>query len=196
MKNNKLKIFGFASLLITNLACSQKAENIKPQDAQKDKSLVVSSDSAEVLAAKKKVAAEEKAKLPKPYNDKENAEAKIAELVKKAQAENKNIILQAGGNWCIWCLRFNNYVQTTPELKSIVDDNYLYYHLNYSPENKNEKVFAKYGNPGDQYGYPVFVVLDKTGKLIHTQDSAVLEDGKGYSLEKVKAFFTQWAPKS
>lgn len=196
MKNNKLKIFGFASLLITSLACSQKAENIKPQDAQKDKSLVVSSDSAEVLAAKKKVAAEEKAKLPKPYNDKENAEAKIAELVKKAQAENKNIILQAGGNWCIWCLRFNNYVQTTPELKSIVDDNYLYYHLNYSPENKNEKVFAKYGNPGDQYGYPVFVVLDKTGKLIHTQDSAVLEDGKGYSLEKVKAFFTQWAPKS
>jgi hypothetical protein len=25
--------------------------------------------------------------------------------------------------------------------------------------------------------------------MIHTQDSAVLEEGKGYSLEKVKAFF-------
>ena len=127
MKNNKLKIFGFASLLITSLACSQKAENIKPQDAQKNQSLVVSSDSAALLAAKKKVAAEEKAKLPKPYNDKENAEAKIAELVKQAQAENKNIILQAGGNWCIWCLRFNQFVLTTPELKNIVDENYLYY---------------------------------------------------------------------
>ncbi|QDP86351.1 thioredoxin family protein [Chryseobacterium sp. SNU WT5] len=197
MKNkNNLKIFGFASLLITSLACSQKTEDTKAKEVIVDTSLTVKTDSSAALEVKKKMAAEEKAKLPKPYNDKENAEAKIAELVKQAQAENKNIILQAGGNWCIWCLRFNNYVQTTPELKKLVDDNYLYYHLNYSPENKNEKTFAKYGNPGDKFGYPVFVVLDKNGKLIHTQDSAVLEDGKGYSLEKVKAFFTEWAPNS
>ena len=153
-------------------------------------------DNAAIVAANKKRAAEEKAKLPKPYDATENAEAKIAELVKKAKAENKNIILQAGGNWCIWCLRFNNFVQTTPELKEIVDENYLYYHLNYSPENKNEKVFAKYENPGAKFGYPVFIVLDQNGKMIHTQDSAVLEEGKGYSKEKVKEFFEKWTPKS
>ncbi len=196
MKNRPLKILVLSSLLVTTLACSQKAENIKVKDATSDKTLLVESDSTSILEAKKKAAAEEKAKLPKPYNDKENAEAKIAELVKQAQKENKNIILQAGGNWCIWCLRFNQFVQTTPELKNVVDENYLYYHLNYSPENKNEKVFAKYGNPGEKFGYPVFVVLDKNGKMIHTQDSAVLEEGKGYSIEKVKAFFTDWAPKS
>lgn len=196
MKNRPLKILVLSSLLVTTLACSQKAENIKVKDATSDKTLLVESDSTSILEAKKKAAAEEKAKLPKPYNDKENAEAKIAELVKQAQKENKNIILQAGGNWCIWCLRFNQFVQTTPELKNVVDENYLYYHLNYSPENKNEKVFVKYGNPGEKFGYPVFVVLDKNGKMIHTQDSAVLEEGKGYSIEKVKAFFTEWAPKS
>ena len=196
MKNTKLKIFAFSSLLVTSLACSQKTENIKTNEAKTDKTLIVETDSTTVLEAKKKAAAEEKAKLPKPYNDKENAEAKIAELVKQAQKENKNIILQAGGNWCIWCLRFNQFVQTTPELKNVVDDNYLYYHLNYSPENKNEKVFAKYDNPGAKFGYPVFIVLDQNGKMIHTQDSAVLEEGKGYSIEKVKAFFTEWAPKS
>ena len=196
MKNRPLKILVLSSLLVTTLACSQKTENIKVKDAASDKTLLVESDSTAILEAKKKAAAEEKAKLPKPYNDKENAETKIAELVKQAQKENKNIILQAGGNWCIWCLRFNQFVQTTPELKNIVDENYLYYHLNYSPENKNEKVFAKYGNPGEKFGYPVFVVLDKNGKMIHTQDSAVLEEGKGYSIKKVKAFFTEWAPKS
>ena len=41
---------------------------------------------------------------------------------------------------------------------------------------------------GDKYGYPVFIVLDKDGKQIHTQDSSVLEEGKGYSLDKVKKF--------
>ena len=196
MKKSPLKILAFSSLLITNLACSQKTENIKISETKADQTLLVESDSAAILEAKKKAAAEEKAKLPKPYNDKENAEAKIADLVKQAQKENKNIILQAGGNWCIWCLRFNQFVQTTPELKAVVDENFLYYHLNYSPENKNEKVFAKYDNPGAKFGYPVFVVLDKDGKMIHTQDSAVLEEGKGYSIEKVKAFFQEWSPKS
>ena len=195
MKIKILKIFAFASVFISGIGCAQKSDT-KSAEKSSGATVVVDQDSAAIAEAKKKAAAEEKAKLPKPYNATENAEAKISELVKQAKAENKNIILQAGGNWCIWCLRFNNFVQTTPELKEIVDANYLYYHLNYSPENKNEKVFAKYDNPGAKFGYPVFVVLDQNGKMIHTQDSAVLEEGKGYSKEKVKAFFEKWAPKS
>ena len=192
MKNKIFKIGVLSTLLIGSLAYSQKTEDIKIES----KSLLVKTDSVAIAEAKKKAAAEEKAKFPKPYDAKANAEADIAKLVVQAQKENKNIILQAGGNWCIWCLRFNYFVQETPELKESVDKNYLYYHLNFSPENKNEKIFAKYGNPGEKYGYPVFIVLDKNGKQIHTQDSAVLEKGKGYSLEKVKEFFNTWVPKS
>ena len=192
MKNKIFKIGVLSTLLIGSLAYSQKTEDIKIES----KSLLVKTDSVAIAEAKKKAAAEEKAKFPKPYDAKANAEADIAKLVVQAQKENKNIILQAGGNWCIWCLRFNYFVQETPELKESVDKNYLYYHLNFSPENKNEKIFAKYGNPGEKYGYPVFIVLDKNGKQIHTQDSAVLEEGKGYSLEKVKEFFNTWVPKS
>lgn len=176
MKNTLLKL-GFIALLFPAILYSQTSTLTE----------------AEKLEAKKKAEAE-KAALPKPYNEKENAEKKIAALVKKANKENKNIILQAGGNWCIWCLRFNNFLQTTPELKTIVNENYIYYHLNYSPKNKNEKIFAKYGNPGEKYGYPVFIILDKNGKQIHTQESGSLEEGKGYSLEKVKTFFEAWKP--
>lgn len=182
-----------ASVLIFNNACSQKSSEVNSVK-ESAKVEVAKTDSAAILEAKKKAAKEELAKLPKPYNDKENAEEKIKDLVEQAKKENKNIMIQAGGNWCIWCLRFNQYVQSTPELKEIVNQNYLYYHLNYSPENKNEKVFAKYDNPGAKYGYPVFIVLDQDGKMIHTQDSAVLEEGKGYSLEKTKAFFMKYIP--
>jgi len=161
-----------------------------------EKALIVSPEQIAEQEAKKKAALAEKAKLPKPYDAKANAEKDIENLVAKAKKENKNIMIQAGGNWCIWCLRFNQYVQTTPELKKLVDDNYLYYHLNYSPENKNEKVFSKYGNPGDEFGYPVFIVLDQNGKMIHVQKSDVLEEDKGYSLEKVKEFFKSWTTKS
>ncbi|MFL9832989.1 thioredoxin family protein [Chryseobacterium terrae] len=185
-----------ALLALSSLAFAQKIDKIDKLEKVKnsnDKALLVKSDAAD-LEAKKKAAAEEKAKLPKPYNPKADAQSDINKLVAQAKKEGKNIMIQAGGNWCIWCLRFNQYVQSTPELKKLVDKNYLYYHLNYSPDNKNEKVFTEYGNPGEKFGYPVFIVLDKNGKMIHVQQSDVLEEGKGYSLEKTKAFFNKWIP--
>lgn len=186
-------------LSFITLGSATFAQDIKVSSEVKnsdDKALIVSPEQIAEQEAKKKAALAEKARLPKPYDAKANAEKDIQNLVAKAKKEKKNIMIQAGGNWCIWCLRFNQYVQTTPELKKLVDDNYLYYHLNYSPENKNEKVFSKYGNPGDKFGYPVFIVLDQNGKMIHVQQSDVLEEGKGYSLEKVKEFFKSWTTKS
>lgn len=137
----------------------------------------------------------ERATLPKPYNEDENAEEKIKELIVQAKKENKNIILQAGGNWCIWCRRFDNFINTNAEIKQIIDENYLYYHLNFSPKNKNEKVFAKYGEEGRKIGYPHFFVLNENGERLHIQESGIFEEGKGYSLEKVKEFFETWVPK-
>lgn len=193
--SKNLAILSFLTLGSTVFAQDIKETSSSVKNSN-DKALIVSPEQIAEQEAKKKAALAEKAKLPKPYDAKANAEKDIENLVAKAKKENKNIMIQAGGNWCIWCLRFNQYVQTTPELKKLVDDNYLYYHLNYSPENKNEKVFSKYGNPGDKFGYPVFIVLDQNGKMIHVQKSDVLEEDKGYSLEKVKEFFKSWTTKS
>ena len=137
----------------------------------------------------------EKSVLEKPYNSKENAEEAIDKLIVQAKESKKNIILQAGGNWCIWCLRFNDFIKKNETLSKIVNESYLYYHLNYSPDNKNEAVFSRYGNPGDKYGYPVFIILDSNGKLLHIQDSAVLEEGKSYSVTKTQEFLNEWKPK-
>ncbi|UKB77234.1 thioredoxin family protein [Chryseobacterium sp. MEBOG07] len=179
----KLTILAFVGL--STLAFSQDAKNLPDKGKQKT-ALIVPTGQAELEAKKK--AAEEKAKLPKPYDPKADAQADINKVIAQAKKEGKNVMIQAGGNWCIWCLRFNNFVQNTPELKEIADKNYVYYHLNYSPENKNEKVFAQYINIKEQQFYPFFIILDKEGKKIHVQQSEVLEEGKGYSKEKVKEF--------
>ncbi|HBN6700938.1 TPA: thioredoxin family protein [Elizabethkingia anophelis] len=193
--NKMIRTLGVSCAAMLLFACNPKKEEVTTSNGKNNAKTSIT-DSAKIKEEAKKAAIAEKNALPKPYHPEENAEAKIAELTAQAKKENKNVMIQAGGNWCIWCLRFNNYVQTTPELKKLVDNNYIYYHLNYSPDNKNEKIFAKYGNPGDKYGYPVFIVLDKDGKQIHTQDSSVLEEGKGYSLDKVKKFFEDWKPKA
>ena len=86
------------------------------------------------------VLAQQEAK--KLYDPQANAAVDIAAAVKKAAAENKYVLLQAGGNWCSWCIEFNRFVKSNAQLDSIVKANYLVYHLNYSKENKNIKLLT------------------------------------------------------
>ncbi len=127
------------------------------------------------------------------YNPQANATADIAQAVAKARKAHKFVLIQAGGNWCIWCLRFNHFVTTDPQLDSALNAGFIFYHLNYSKENKNIPVFAHYGFP-QRFGFPVFIILDGNGKRLNTQDSEYLEEGKGYSREKVLAFLRNWSP--
>ncbi|UKJ07460.1 thioredoxin family protein [Solitalea lacus] len=132
---------------------------------------------------------------PKVYNPNADAKADIKTTVAKAAKEGKHVMLQIGGNWCSWCLRFNKTVTEDKQLDSALNANYVIYHLNYSKENKNEAVLAWLGYP-QRFGFPVFVVLDAKGNRIHTQNSAYLEQDKGYNKEKVLEFFKQWGPKA
>jgi hypothetical protein len=54
-------------------------------------------------------------------------------------------------------------------------------------------LYAKYGYP-QRFGFPVFIILDENGNRIHTQNSAYLEEGKGYSKDKIAEFFEAWSP--
>jgi hypothetical protein len=62
--------------------------------------------------------------------------------------------------------------------------------INYSPENKNQKVLRQFPKIP---GYPHFFVLDGNGKLLHSQNTGELESGKHHDREKVFAFLRKWA---
>lgn len=130
----------------------------------------------------------EKITIEKPYNPAEDAQKKINDLLKQAKRTNKYVILQAGGNWCSWCLLFNNFIKTNVNVSKVLKKNYLYYHLNFSKENKNEVVFKKYAPDADKLGYPFFIVLNDAGNVVKIQESSSLEQGKGYNEAKVLAF--------
>ena len=129
------------------------------------------------------------------YRPEENAENAIAAALKEAKEQKKHVFVQVGGNWCIWCARFNEYVTKDLSIDSLIQKNYVVYHLNYSKENYNTDLMAKYRFP-QRFGFPVFLVLDGEGSLLHTQNSEYLEDGKGYDKRKVIDFFGNWSPKA
>lgn len=129
----------------------------------------------------------------KLYDPRANVAEDVSKLLTKAKKEKKHVLLQIGGNWCVWCYRLNSFVQTDTLLKKIANDNFVIYHLNYSKENYNLPYLKKLGFP-QRFGFPVLVVLDSDGNRLHTQDSALLEKGNGYDHEKVKSFLKSWAP--
>lgn len=129
----------------------------------------------------------------KLYKPDEDAKVRLSEAVNLAEKEGKHVFVQIGGNWCIWCARFNDLATTNKSVDSVINKNYIVYHLNYSKENKNEKLLARYSYP-QRFGFPVFLILNGKGELIHTQNSAYLEEGKGYDVKTVVSFLSDWSP--
>jgi len=115
----------------------------------------------------------------------------INEAVAMAKAGNKHVLIQYGGNWCGWCIKFDAFCKEDAELSKAINDNYIPVKLNYDPTNKNSAANDYLGNP-TRFGFPVFIILDGKGKPIHIQDSALLEEGQGYSKKKVLGFFNNW----
>lgn len=137
----------------------------------------------------------------KVYDETINPDIQISEAITKANENGKYVVAQLGGNWCKWCIRFAKFIENDPELTILVDDNFEFIHVNYNPRNTESNsdqeataaALKRLGNPV-RFGFPVLVVLNEDGNVIHTQDSGFLESGEGYDKEKVKRFFETWTP--
>ncbi|MBR2113971.1 MAG: thioredoxin family protein [Prevotella sp.] len=149
------------------------------------------------------VSAHAQTALKKVYNEDINPIEQIDHALLKANNSGKFVICQVGGNWCPWCLRFADFITNDTAISKVINDNFEYIHVNYNPrksggEEKEKQAAAlmkRLDNCG-RFGFPVFVVLDKTGKVIHIQDSSFLEEGKSYNQEKVLRFFKNWTPQA
>lgn len=141
--------------------------------------------------------------LKKVYNETINPIEQIDQAVAKAKSEGKFVVCQVGGNWCPWCLRFADFITNDTTISKVVNENFEYIHVNYNPrksggETQQQQAAAlmkRLDNCG-RFGFPVFVVLDEEGTVVHIQDSSFLEEGQGYNQEKVLRFFKNWTPKA
>jgi len=109
--------------------------------------------------------------------------------VELANKSNKRIILDVGGDWCVWCHRIDAFMHSTEEIESLLDEHFIILKINFSKENKNEKFLSQY--PAIE-GYPHFFVLDKNGNLLHSQNTGDLEKDKDYDIDKFLAFLNKW----
>lgn len=130
------------------------------------------------------------------YNPEADAKKELAEAIKKAGAEGKHVLIQVGGNWCSWCIKFHKFIHENASVDSLIKKDFVFLLINYSkekPENKNLDVLKQLGYP-QRFGFPVLLILDEKGNRLHTQDSGFLESGGGYDINKVMTFLKCWTP--
>lgn len=125
-----------------------------------------------------------------PFDPLANPAQDLAAAVTKASIESKRVLLDVGGEWCIWCHRMDEFIEANAEIKAYLEKHYVVVKVNYSKENKNEAFLGKYPKVA---GYPHIFILDKKGKFLHSQNTGDLEKDKSYDKKKYIAFLKKWS---
>lgn len=129
-----------------------------------------------------------------PFDATRDAKKDLEAAKAEASKSGKRILVDVGGNWCSWCRLLDRFFSEQKALKELRDQHFVVVMINYSKEHPNTDVLSQWPSVK---GYPHFFVLDASGKLLHSQNTGELEEGKGYSVEKTKQFINTWGkPKS
>jgi thiol:disulfide interchange protein len=97
----------------------------------------------------------------------------------------KKILLEVGGDWCVYCNIMDQTFETHPQLAHVRDEHYITVKVNYSQENPNQAFLAKFPKIPE---YPHFFVLDSKGVLLRSQPTHPFEHGRKYNAGKIDAF--------
>jgi thioredoxin-related protein len=174
-----VKIVSFCLVLAFGVQAQQRKKNKAHRRAT-----VRSEQVKEMVSAEKYVPVH-------AYDPARNADQDIKDAVAEAGRTGKRVLLEVGGEWCIWCHHMDEFFEKHTELLALREKNFIMVKINYSDENKNEQVLSRYP---PVKGYPHIFVLERDGKLLQSQDTGKLEEGKSYNLDKFTAFLKEWSP--
>jgi thiol:disulfide interchange protein len=130
---------------------------------------------------------------PEKYEPGRDPEKDLAAAEAEAKNSNRRIFVIVGGEWCTWCHVMDDFFREHPDLKAFRDRNYVVMKLNMSRENENKPFLSRYPKI---HGYPHIFILDADGKLVHSQATNELEDGRSYNGKRFKKFLEQFVPKA
>jgi thioredoxin-related protein len=128
---------------------------------------------------------------PAGYDKTRDPAADLRAAVVQAQQENKRILIEVGGEWCIFCRLLNKTIHDDERLTRRLDASFIVLKVNFSPDVRNEAFLSKF--PQIQ-SYPHLFVLDSDGSLLLSHNPDALMNGNKYAPDLILAFLEKWAP--
>lgn len=118
-----------------------------------------------------------------PYADSHDALARAAR-------SGRRVLIEVGGDWCVWCHVLDRIFTGHPEAHQLLRDHYVLLKVNTSDEAPNQAFLDALPR---RVGYPQLFVARADGNIIHAQDPAAFLHQGDYDPERVVAFLQRWA---
>jgi len=92
----------------------------------------------------------------------------VSEALARAKAENKDVILLFGANWCPYCRQLHSLFESNPAVNAIVERSFIVVPIDVgtSSRNRNTDLIDRYDSNVFTDGTPSVVILDSAGKRI------------------------------
>ena len=126
------------------------------------------------------------------YDKTRDARADLKTAITAASVLDRRILIEVGGEWCIWCHILDRFIAGSPDITEAFRQSFVVVKVNYSIDRPNTAFLGKYPKIP---GYPHFFVLESDGTLLKSQATSPLEKGDSYNREKVLGFARSWARK-
>jgi hypothetical protein len=124
------------------------------------------------------------------YNPELDPFEQYQSAVNQAAAENKLVLVIAGGDWCRWCHVLNRFVSANDEVEQRLMDTFVVMKVYVGPGNYNELFFSQLPRA---YGAPHFWIVSPSREVLASQSTAKLERGTStYDKARFLAFIDEW----
>jgi thioredoxin-related protein len=129
---------------------------------------------------------------PAGYDESRDPAADLKAAVAQAQRENKRILLEVGGEWCIYCRILNKVIHDDERLTQRLRDGFVVVKVNFSDGVKNEAFLSRYPQIPS---YPHLFLLESDGTLLLSQTPDDFMKDDKYVPDLILAFLEKWEPK-
>jgi hypothetical protein len=112
------------------------------------------------------------------------------DAIAAAQADNKLVLVIAGGDWCRWCHVLNRFFTKNADVQRSLSDAFVVVKVYVGDENYNEMFFEQLPQAR---GAPHFWIISPEREVLGSQSTAPFERGSGgYDKRSFLAFIDRW----
>lgn len=123
------------------------------------------------------------------YDATRDAFADGRSAIKLAAESQRMVLIEVGGDWCLWCHILDQFLQDNTDLQQQLHETFVMLKINVSERNDNAEFLKAFPKP---QGYPHMYITDRNGKILWSQDTAeFLQQGK-YARQPMQAFINKW----
>ena len=127
------------------------------------------------------------------YDELADAQAQVSQALLKAKADNKQMMIVFGANWCGDCKMLDGEFKK-PAMKALLDANYVVVKVDVNRFNKNLDVVKPYGDVIKK-GIPSIVIATPANQLLYATNGGELADARKIGEAGVAEFFQKLAAK-